>query len=80
VGPGRQREKVGEREGARGLGRTGDAEQAGQLGCAGGKEGKEERPAGLGTRGRKRERGKRKREWAGPKETKREKKIAFKYI
>jgi hypothetical protein len=39
----------------------GEAEQAGQLGRAGGKEGKEERPAGLEPRGSKRERGKRKR-------------------
>jgi hypothetical protein len=54
------------------LGR-GRRKQLGQLGRAGGREGKEERPTGLGPRGRKRERGKRKREWAGPKGKKREK-------
>jgi hypothetical protein len=52
----------------------GEADQAGQLGRAGGKDGKADRPVGLGPRGRKRERGMRKRKWAGPKEIKREKK------
>jgi hypothetical protein len=50
-----------------------EASRLGQLGRVGRIGRKEERPAGLGPHGRKRERGKRKREWAGPKEKKREK-------
>jgi hypothetical protein len=74
--PACQREREGKKRGASG-GRTGPGEEAsrlGQLSRAGRKGRKEERPAGLGPRGRKRERGKRKREWAGPKEKKSEKK------
>jgi hypothetical protein len=51
----------------------GGAGRLGLSGRAGERKGEEERPAGLGPQGRK-DRKRREREWAGPKEKKREKK------
>jgi hypothetical protein len=67
-------ERGGNERGARGLAGPGEAQATGPVGPCGRKGGKEERPTGLGPRGRKRERGKRKRECVGPKGKKREKK------
>jgi hypothetical protein len=73
--PIREREKVREEGASCVLVGPGEEKNgADWAGPCGRKGRKGERPAGLGPRGRKRERGKRKREWAGPNEKKREKK------